>query len=396
MSTPISISNIASISALGTTQEEVWQSYSNWRPLFKKKSFEVRDPFIKPISSEIEVWVSEISSEADAILAQMKRSSSTYKKLDRSVLLAILTSKHILSNRFKGKNIGINIGSSRGATSLFEDYHKQFLRGEKVSAFTSPTTTLGNISSWVGQELNTNGVTIGHSVTCSTALHAVLNGIAWLQADMADAFVVGGSEAALTPFTIAQMKALKLYSNLENDLACESLRFPKTKNTMVLGEASAIAVLEKGVFNHTQAIISGYGFASEKLTHNSSISEHALCFQKSMKMALQKATLQTVDAIIMHAPGTVKGDVSEFNAITEVFGNEVPLLTSNKWLVGHTFGASGMLSIEMGVLMLKHNQFIENPFFSNLKELPKQLKTILINAVGFGGNAVSIIITNPQ
>ncbi|GHC45937.1 beta-ketoacyl synthase N-terminal-like domain-containing protein [Ulvibacter litoralis] len=393
MDTPISISNIASISALGTTQEEVWQSYRNWRPLFKKKSFIVSDPFIKPISSEIKVWVSEISSEAEAVLQQMKRSSATYKKLDRSVLLAIMASKEAFLGQFEGKNIGVNIGSSRGATSLFEGFHEQFLRGEKVSAFTSPTTTLGNISSWVGQELNTNGVTIGHSVTCSTALHAVLNGIAWLQADMADAFVVGGSEAALTPFTIAQMKAMKLYSNSENDLACESMKFQKEKNTMVLGEASAVAVLEKGVFSHTQAIISGYGFASEKLTHNSSISENASCFQKSMKMALQKANLQNVDAIVMHAPGTVKGDVSELNAIKEVFGNEMPLLTSNKWLVGHTFGASGMLSLEMAVLMLKHNQFIENPYFNNEKQFPKQLKTILVNAVGFGGNAVSIIVS---
>lgn len=396
MDTPISISNIASISALGTTQEEVWQSYSNWRPLFKKKSFEIRDPFIKPISSEVEVWVSEITSEAEAVIAQMKRTNSTYKKLDRSVLLAILASREFFSSRFEGKNIGINIGSSRGATSLFEAYYEQFLRGEKVSTFTSPTTTLGNISSWVGQELNTKGVTIGHSVTCSTSLHAVLNGIAWLQADMADAFLVGGSEAALTPFTIAQMKAMKLYSNSENDLACESMRFKKTKNTMVLGEASAIAVMEKGISEHTQAIISGYGFASEKLTHNSSLSENAICFQKSMKMALKKANLQKVDAIVMHAPGTVKGDVSELNAITEVFGEDLPLLTSNKWLVGHTFGASGMLSIEMAVLMLKHNEFIENPFFSNQKEFPKHLKTMLINAVGFGGNAVSIIISAPN
>jgi 3-oxoacyl-(acyl-carrier-protein) synthase len=63
--------------------------------------------------------------------------------------------------------------------------------------------------------------------------------------------------------------------------------------------------------------------------------------------------------------------------------------------VGHTFGASGMLNIEMGILMLKHNQFIENPFFSNERLLPRELKTILVNAVGFGGNAVSIIISKP-
>ena len=74
----------------------------------------------------------------------------------------------------------------------------------------------------------------------------------------------------------------------------------------------------------------------------------------------------------------------------------IPLvLTSNKWMVGHTFAASGMLSIEMGIYMLQHNRFIDNPFYKNKAILEIKLKTILINAVGFGGNAVSIIISKP-
>ena len=392
----ISISGIASVSVLGTTQDEVWQSYSSWRPLFTKKNFERDDSPLNPIDDGVEVWISEITREAQKELEKLRRSKSAYKKLDRSVLLAILAGKKaFLSTNYSDKNVGVNIGSSRGATGLFEAFHEEFLKGEGISAFTSPTTTLGNISSWVGQELGVDGVQIGHSVTCSTSLHSLLNGIAWLQADMADAFVVGGSEAALTPFTLAQMKALKLYSNSGNVLACESMRFQKKKNTMVLGEAAAVAVLEKGVSERTLAVVTGLGYASERITHSSSISGNALCFQKSMKMALEKAKLETVDVVIMHAPGTVKGDLAEYNAIKELFENQLPLLTSNKWLVGHTFGASGMLSVEMGVLMLKHNQFIENPFFSNERHLPKELKNIMINAVGFGGNAVSIIITKP-
>lgn len=200
---------------------------------------------------------------------------------------------------------------------------------------------------------------------------------------MADAFVVGKSEAALTAYTLAQMKAMKLYSNSVNVLACESMRFQKKRNTMVIGDSAGVAVLEKEVSKRTQAVIVGYGFASEKLDHLSSISENGYCFQKSMNMALQKAGVKTVDAIVMHAPGTVKGDVSELNAIKTVFGKELPLLTSNKWLVGHTFAASGMLNVEMEILMLKHNQFIENPFkenpfFSNERLLPRELKTVLL------------------
>ncbi|WP_288003252.1 beta-ketoacyl synthase N-terminal-like domain-containing protein [Altibacter sp.] len=381
---PISISGIASVSALGSSSEEVWKSYRDAIPLFTQKA--VGDSVL---------WVSEIASEADRELWVLQQ-DPRYKKVDRSVLFAILAArKAVLPKHFSEKNTGINIGSSRGATQLFEQYHSSFLKENSVSTYTSPTTTLGNISSWVGQDLGAKGVQIEHSVTCSTALHALLNGIAWLRAGMADAFVVGGSEAALTPFTFAQMQALRLYSASTNKMACESLRLQKTKNTMVLGEGAAVAVIETGISQRTQAVVKGYGIASEIITHNSSITKDADCFQQSMRMALKKASLETVDCIVMHAPGTVQGDTAEYNAISAVFKEQLPLLTSNKWLVGHTFAASGMLSLELAVMLLKHNRFIENPFFANQRHAPKTLKSVMVNAVGFGGNAVSIIISKP-
>ncbi|MFT4943962.1 MAG: 3-oxoacyl-[acyl-carrier-protein] synthase II, partial [Flavobacteriales bacterium] len=260
MQAPITISAIASVSALGNSPEEVWRSYVSKKPLFIKKKIGSQD-----------VFVSEIASEIEKKLEVLRASNPSYKILDRTVLLAMLASTEVLKDLpFLKKNMGVNIGSSRGATSLFEKYHTAFAATGKVSPFTSPTTTLGNISSWVSQELDTQGVQIDQSVTCSTAMHALLNGIAWLQADMADAFLVGGSEAALTPFTIAQMQALKLYTKSTQTSACESMRFQKTKNTMVLGEGAAVAVLEKGISVNTKAIIKGYGFGSEILAHNSS------------------------------------------------------------------------------------------------------------------------------
>ncbi|MAZ73994.1 MAG: beta-ketoacyl synthase [Flavobacteriaceae bacterium] len=381
MPQPISIVAIASVSAFGASSDKVWQHYRDGVPLF----------------SDVEgTMVSKITSEIETELHNLRHLSDRYKNLDRSVLLAILATKKCAEKfEFQSNNIGINIGSSRGATGLFEKYHQDFQQHGRVSPFASPTTTLGNISSWVAQDLGADGVCIDHSVTCSTAMHALLNGMAWLQAEMADVFLVGGSEAALTPFTIAQMKALKLYSTSRHRMACESMRFQKKENTMILGEGAAVAVLERGISERTQAVIAGYGIASEKLEHNSSISENAECFQKSMRKALESASVETVDAVILHAPGTIKGDMAEKNAITIVFGKQLPLLTSNKWLVGHTFATSGMLSIEMAVLMLQKNKFIENPFFSNARHLPQKLQTVLVNAVGFGGNAVSVILKLP-
>ena len=150
--------------------------------------------------------------------------------------------------------------------------------------------------------------------------------------------------------------------------------------------------MELGKKEHALAYIAGMGYATELLEHNTSISADATCFQKSMQMALESADATDVDVIVMHAPGTIKGDLSEYNAIQKVFGNNLPLLTTNKWKIGHTLGASGMLGIELALLMLQHQQFIPVPF-AEVPNEKRKIRKILVNAVGFGGNAVSILVS---
>lgn len=383
LKTPISITQCSSVSALGTDAKTVWNNYKNDLVFFQKKTF-----------SEKEKWVSVISEETEQIISDLKKRNPKYKYLDRTVLFSILASRNLLKNAdVSSETIGINIGSSRGATQLFESHHQDFLETGKVKTRTSPTTTLGNISSWVAQDLQSKGPVLSHSITCATALQSVINGVAWMQAGMSETFIVGGSEAPLTPFTIAQMEALKLYSKKESDVPCESMNFSKKSNTLVLGEAASVCLLEKGISESTKAIISGVGYATEPLLHSISITTDAQCFQRSMKMALKDANLETVDVIIMHAPGTVKGDLAEKNAIEQVFSDSI-FLTSNKFKIGHTFGASGAMSIEMALLMLQHQEVINNPFYKQ-EFTKKEIKHIMINAVGFGGNAVSIIVSKP-
>jgi 3-oxoacyl-(acyl-carrier-protein) synthase len=68
------------------------------------------------------------------------------------------------------------------------------------------------------------------------------------------------------------------------------------------------------------------------------------------------------------------------------------MLTTNKWKLGHTFGASGMLNLEMALLMMQHQQFIGVPFVTE-QNPRKAIRNVLINAVGFGGNAVSVLVS---
>lgn len=386
MNTPkIAITAFSSISPLGNNSDEVWEKYLDKKHCFTKRFLDQQ-----------ETSVAALNAESKRIVNDLRDSDIKYKFLDDSVLFAIAASRKAVHNAgWKTNDVfGINIGSSRGATDLFEKHYKEYLETGKAQTLASPTTTLGNISSWIAHDLQSTGPEISHSITCSTALHALLNGVAWLRSGMADKFLVGGSEAPLTDFTIGQMRALKIYSRLDQDVDSWpnlAFDFEKTQNTMILGEGAAVCCLESGEKENAIAYITGVGYATEILEHNISISAEADCFQKSMKMALRDIDLKSVDAIVMHAPGTIKGDLTELRAIEKVFGSELPLLTTNKWKIGHTFGASGLLSLELGLLMIQHNNFIETPFSKKTNQ-EKEIKRVLINAVGFGGNAVSILI----
>ncbi len=388
MKEKISITAIASISPLGETMEEVWNGYKNPNHCFTQKVY-----------NESLTWVAPLPEKLKTKIEQLRESDLKYKRLDDTVLYAIATSREAmrLAGWQSSDNFGINIGSSRGATALFERYHSAYLQNKKTPTLTSPTTTLGNISSWVAHDLQTQGPEISHSITCSTALHSVLNGIAWLQSGMANKFLVGGSEAPLTPFTIAQMQALKIYAKntKTENYPCRALDLDKLINTMILGEGAAMACLEIGISSNALALIVGVGYATEPLEHNVSISTDAICFQRSMTMALGAYSPDDVDVIVMHAPGTIKGDETENTAIKKVFCNKTPFLTTNKWKVGHTFGASGMLNMELAVLILQHQEAIQVPFITQEQE-PKSIRRVLVNAVGFGGNAVSILLEAPN
>ncbi len=378
MKESIGIVSVGSISALGTQPDEIWQNYQDDQHYFSESP-----------NSDFKVLAGFLPDKLQAEIENLRTEDSRYRNLDRSVLLAILASRKAFNGAGLDRSSGINVGSSRGATELFEKYHKEYIETGSVSTYTSPTTTLGNISSWVAQDLQLSGPEFSHSITCSTGMHSILNGIAWMKSGITDSFFAGGSEAPLTGFTLAQMKAMKIYSR-ELTNPCRSLDMDKTGNTMILGEGAGMVALQKNSDN-PKAYIKGIGYATEKLKHGASLSKNGDCLQKSMKMAMSNSDISQVDAIVMHAPGTIGGDLAEVNAVKNIFGKEVPAMTSNKWKIGHSFGASGILSLEMAILMLQHQKFLPVPF-SEFQRQPDKLENIMVNSVGFGGNAVSLLI----
>lgn len=384
----IAITGMGTISSLGNGKEEAWLAYQKDTTAIQHIAF---NGVLAPAAL--------LPKESSRIIEELRKQSG-FEKLDKSTLYAIHATRQAVEQAGwkKGdEGSGINISSSRGATELFEKYFESFSSTDKtLSPLSSPSTTLGNISSWVAYDQQINGPAISHSITCSSSLHSIANAFAWMNAGMCKRFIAGGSEAPLTAFTIAQMKALRIYSSHKNVFPCSPLITNKTKNDMVLGEGAASFCLEHDKDckkTNVLAYIESVGFATELIKHSTSVDPNGEGLFQSMKMALKQAGNPIVDTVIMHAPGTIKGDASELKAIKRLFGEKIPNLFSNKWKIGHTLGASGALSMELAVLMLQHKQSIDFPYATNIKNLQKAPKRILVNALGFGGNAVSVLIT---
>ena len=91
---------------------------------------------------------------------------------------------------------------------------------------------------------------------------------------------------------------------------------------MVLGEGAGMACLEPGRKEGALASIIGVGYATEPIAHGASMSAGGDCLKRSMEMALDGIAPETVDVVVMHAPGTLKGDRAEMEAVYRVFGKE--------------------------------------------------------------------------
>ncbi|TPE44532.1 beta-ketoacyl-ACP reductase [Pontibacter mangrovi] len=387
----IVIRGYGTISPLGFDAESIARAYAAGKPAFASILHQGQPT---PVAA--------LPAEAEQKLQQLLQANPNYKQLDRSVLMAVYAAKQAAEQAGWLKEgvsvddaLAVNIGSSRGATGLFEQHFEAFQQ-ETLSSSASPTTTLGNLSSWVAHAVNAGGGQISHSITCSTALMAVANGVAWLKAGMAKRFLAGGTEAPLTDFTIAQMKAVGIYSKLsDHPYPCQPYAAEK-QNTFTLGEGAAVFALEQ-VQNPKKGtpVIEAVGLGFEKLVSKTGISAEGINFQKSMRQALAQLPEhdRQVDLIITHTPGTRAGDKAELTAIEAVFKDGIPAITTNKWLIGHTLGASGALSLEYALHVLQQQQYTFTPYPNLLEQqMPQSIKRIMVNAAGFGGNAASVVV----
>ncbi|MBL7661329.1 hypothetical protein JNK13_01115 [bacterium] len=343
-----------------------------------------------------QIAVGRASADLQIDLEQLYQRHNSLRDVDRVTQLGVLAALEAGTaiNRGQVSSIGVSFGSSRGATDLLEKHYGDFLDKGKVFAKCSPTTTSGNLSSWVARVLGLSGVAIDHSMTCSTGLQSICNAIAWINAGLVEAMIVGASEAPLTDFSLAQMQALGIYSVFSADQRpCRPLG--SEQNTFVLGEGAAafyLAPLGK-LKLPAVACIESFGIGFEVDAGHTSVSPDGVGIRVAMTQALDRMSKDLpVDAVILHAPGTLLGDCAEMSAFNAVFKTlGLPVILSNKQLIGHTFGAAGALSLAYACQIF--NGLNPTPLQG---QITRPIQKIMINALGFGGQAISMIVTKGE
>lgn len=331
-----------------------------------------------------------------------------YVRLDRVAHLAIAAARGTLdAARGRHGEIGcVSIGSSRGATQTLERTIADFgVDSSRVPTETSPSTTAGNISSWVAQEcLGRRGApgdgralaSIGTSMTCSSAFQSLLTATAFVRSGMSSAALFGGSEACLTPYTIAHLEALRIYSDGTAPWPCRPCgSVSASSNTVALGEGAGTALVmgDDGAEVDGDLALLGLGWAVEETPTATGLSADGKAFERSMRMALAELAPGTiVDTVVVHAPGSIKGDEAELSAVSRVFGDAI-MVVSTKHLTGHTYGASGMVSLALAQALMFGSQWGGFPYETALAgRRSGESRVVLINTAGFGGNSVSVVV----
>ena len=289
------------------------------------------------------------------------------------------------------EKFAILVGCSRGPTESWEMEYDHFLADGEARPRTSPRTTLGGIGFALAAYFRRSALSSSLSVTCSSGFHALLHGVALLESGLADRVLVGGAEAPLTGFTLAQMRALRIYAGpvASHRHACRPFADPASG--MAIGEGAAFFALSKENSDSDPAI-SGLSFAQERAVSATGISKDGAGLQQTMRAAAAQAA-STPDLIVAHAPGTRRGDAAERTAIHQVFGESARAKTvSGKWATGHTFGASGPLglALALGYLGAAAGARVGDVVVAN------EIGSALVNATGFGGNVVSVLVERGQ
>jgi 3-oxoacyl-(acyl-carrier-protein) synthase len=324
--------------------------------------------------------------------------------ISRNALLGIIAAKEatkdaLLDQRPRLRS-GLISATTVGGMDQCERYYKDFMsnnrRNEFIDGYDCADST-ERIAECIG--ITDYMTTI--STACSSAANAILLGARMISNGLIDRVVAGGTEA-LTGFHINGFNALKILDKQ----ACRP--FDANRGGITLGEGAAYVVLESEEAveqgnPHVYATLLGYGNSCEAF-HQTASAPDGIGAYLAMKKALDRSGLtpSAIDYINAHGTGTDNNDLSEGMAIEKLFGEQLPLINSTKPITGHTTSAAGSIESIVAIISMQERMVLPNLNYETpMPELHFQpvtrmiqdvdLKTVMTNSFGFGGNDTSLI-----
>ncbi len=346
--------------------------------------------------------VGEIKFTDEDLAAQLKLAAN--HTFTRGALLGCLAAREALDQAGISENelspVGFISATSVGGMDSTEKYFNSFEKEETHRKFIQaqhPGFTTGRIKNFLG----TGGFTTTISTACSSSANAIMLGARMIKAGQLKRVVVGGTDP-LSKFTLNGFNSLKILSSQ----AC--MPFDEHRSGLNLGEGAAYLVLEADDCLGDKKIlgrVTGYGNANDAF-HQTASSETGEGAFLAMQKAINGAGISNVqiDYINAHGTATQNNDLSEGRALIRIFEDSLPPLNSTKAYTGHTLAAAGAVEAVFSLLSLQQQTIFSCLNFrdpmaeTGIKPVTgltnKNLKHILSNSFGFGGNCTSLIFSN--
>ncbi|KPL00597.1 MAG: 3-oxoacyl-ACP synthase [candidate division Zixibacteria bacterium SM23_73_3] len=402
------VTGMGAITPVGNSVEEFWSNLKNGVSGIDRVSRFDPSQFSTQIVGEIKGFdVSKYMERKEARrmdLVQQYALASAQQAFDRSGLK---------SDSLDLDRAGVVVGSGIGGIETFEKQHAILLNQgpNRVSPFFIPMMIIDMCVGLISMRFNFKGPNYATVSACASGAHAIADAFKIIQRGEADVMITGGSEASITPTSLAGFCSARAISTRNDEPQKASRPFDKERDGFVMSEGAGIIILES--LEHAQcrgakilAEILGIGMTADAyhITAPAPGGEGAI---KAMRLALKDADLvpDSVDYINSHGTSTDLNDATETQAIKEVFGEKAKKIpvNSTKSMIGHLLGAGGAVeliaaikSIEEGVLHPTINYEFPDPE-CDLDYVPNQMRkadinVALSNSFGFGGHNISIVL----
>ncbi len=310
--------------------------------------------------------------------------------------------------------VGVLVGSGIGGVDLtLSEYSKYLEKGpSRVSAFYIPMMISNMAAGTISMKTGFRGANFDITTACASSAHSIGEAFRKIKDGYLDACLAGGTESTRVEFTFggfANMKALTKSS----DLTRASIPFDKERSGFVLGEGSAVLVLEE--YEHAKARgakiyaeLAGYGATCDGY-HMTSPMPSGEAAAKGMELAMQEAGLRPEDIDYINAHGTSTGlnDKYETAAIKLALGEKDARrvkISSTKSMIGHLLGAAGAVeavvcakSVQEGFIHATVGYKVPDEEcdldYCGNGNIEQEVRAVLSNSLGFGGHNATLCFT---